>query len=66
MKYEICGTNYKKIDTLLVCEQGHTLENRIEVAHDDTKQELALKIKKVRKAKTQKYIYKNSVCNLND
>lgn len=61
---EICGTVYRKIDTMLVCSQGHTLENTIEVAVDDHNFPIAMKSKKIRTKKKEKVSYMRDKCSL--
>lgn len=63
MRCEICGTEYRQVDTFLICEQGHTLQNTMEVANDDH-QTSVLKVKRVRTAKKEKKIFKSSGCHL--
>lgn len=62
MKCEICGTVYRRVDTFLICEQGHTLQNTLEVANDDSY--FPLKVKKIRAKKKEKKIFKSSGCHL--
>lgn len=62
MKCEICRTSYKKIESLLVCENGHTLENTTEVALEDGAR--TGKSKRIFRRKNQKVKYKSEECRL--
>ncbi|ELA41497.1 uncharacterized protein VICG_01481 [Vittaforma corneae ATCC 50505] len=63
MKCEVCGTSYKKIDSLLVCANGHTLQNTTEVAHDDNP--LRGRSKRIYKPKKEKkVVFKSDGCKL--
>lgn len=62
MKCEICKSDFKKIDTLLVCANGHTIQNTTEVVHDDVV--LAGRTKRIRKTKKERRIYKGDGCKL--
>lgn len=63
MNCEICGAKYRKVDTFLICDQGHTLQNTLEVANDDG-QSVPLRIRRVRIARREKKIYRSSGCHL--
>lgn len=63
MKCEICGTEYRKIESSLICSNGHTLQNTQEVAHEDAKA-MALKTKRIRKAKPPKKMFIGTGCKL--
>jgi hypothetical protein len=59
MLCEICGSKYRKIDSNLICQNGHTLQNAIAVADDDFG--VKGKSRKIRKEKVhQKKIDMNS------
>ncbi|KAM0680572.1 hypothetical protein GINT2_001260 [Glugoides intestinalis] len=62
MKCEVCGTLYKKIDTLLVCENGHTIQNATMVSHENMI--VMGKSKRIYKKKTEKVRYPSTDCKL--
>lgn len=62
MKCEVCGCQYRKIDTSLVCQNGHTLQNMTEVAHDETVP--SARSRRIRKKKKVKEFFANSGCHL--
>jgi len=63
MRCEICGTEYRKIESSLICSNGHTLQNMQEVAHEDPHL-VALKTKKIRRVKKEKKIFLGTGCYL--
>jgi len=64
MKCKSCGTNYHKIDTLLVCENGHTLQNTTEVTDDDLPSTMRGKSKSIHRKKKQQVVYKADGCKV--
>jgi hypothetical protein len=62
MKCEVCGCQYRKIESSLICQNGHTLQNMTEVAHDDVI--MSARTKRVRKSKKVKTYFTSSGCNL--
>ena len=62
MKCEVCGCAYRKIESSLICQNGHTLQNMTEVAHDDIAP--SARVKRIKKNKKTKDFYKSSGCNL--
>lgn len=65
MRCEICGNLFKKMETFLVCDQGHTIQNTKLVSHEDDFAASKAKTKSIRKAKVhrKRYIYKSGGCN---
>lgn len=64
MKCKTCGTNYRKIDTLLVCENGHTLQNTTEVVDDEVPGLMRGKSKTISRKKKPRVIYKSDGCKM--
>lgn len=62
MKCEVCGSEYRKIDLLLICANGHTLQNTTEVAHDDIP--ITGRSKKIYRTKKEKIKYKDDGCKI--
>lgn len=62
MKCELCGTNFRKIETFLVCANGHTIQNTTFVANDNEELMFHPKGKKVRSKKSERKCYRSSGC----
>lgn len=64
MKCEICGTLIKKIEDLLICANGHTIQNSQIVAHEEFQPPVKTVSHRVRKEKKEKKLYINDGCYL--
>lgn len=62
MKCEVCGCPFRRIETSLVCQNGHTLQNMTEVAHDEDVP--SAKTRRIRKKRRVKEYFKGSGCCL--
>lgn len=62
MRCEVCGCTFRRIETSLVCQNGHTLQNMTEVAHDEDAP--CAKTRRIKKRRKIKQFFKSSGCSL--